>query len=78
MRIIRGTRDAKGNVFQKQPAGGTGRIRCMKCQNLCTRQRMPDGREVMKCGGCGAAYAITQMSGPRALRPGEVPKRAHR
>jgi hypothetical protein len=78
MKIIRGTRDHKGNVFQKTPAGGVGRHRCMKCQQLCTAQRLPDGKLVMKCGGCGASYTATSMDGPKAPRPGALPTRAPR
>lgn len=60
-KILVGTRDLKGNVTLHQPEGGTGRIRCMKCQNLCTPQRRADGSQTMKCGACGAEYSSRPM-----------------
>jgi uncharacterized C2H2 Zn-finger protein len=64
MKTIRGTRDLKGNTILKQPEGGTGRLRCPKCQRLATPAQGPDGKPVMKCGGCGAVYNITAMDRP--------------
>jgi ribosomal protein S27E len=68
MRIIRGTKDAKGNVISRTPEGGVGRIRCMRCQNLCTSAMMPDGTSVMRCAACGANFTMTGMS-PAAVDP---------
>ncbi len=78
MKIIRGTKDNKGNVFQKTPEGGVGRQRCMKCQNICTSQRLPDGKQVMKCGGCGASYTVSPLDAPKQPRPGALPTRVPR
>lgn len=75
MKVIHSVRDARGNVIQKQPEAGTGQMRCMKCQMMCTAQRMPDGRAVMKCSGCGANYNITSLDAPRDPQPGVVPRR---
>jgi hypothetical protein len=75
MKIIRGTRDAKGNVFQKQPEGGTGRTICMKDQGICTTQRLADGTLVHKCNRCGAVYQLRPLDGPKAPRPGVIPRR---
>ena len=75
MKIIRGTKDAKGVVYQKQPEGGTGRTICMKDQGICTTQRLPNGQLVHKCNRCGAVYGIKPLDGPKAARPGVVPRR---
>jgi hypothetical protein len=75
MKIIRGTQDAKGNVFEKQPDGGTGRMRCMKCHQLVTPQTMPDGKQVMQCGGCGATHTSSPMDRPQQPMPGALPKK---
>ena len=72
MKIIRSLRDAKGNLIQKQPAGGVGRQRCMKCQNLCVPTRMSNGAMVMQCRGCGATYACRPIDTPKtasSIRP---------
>ena len=74
-KIIRSVQDPAGNIIQKQPEGGTGRTRCMKCQCIVTAQRQGSGQMVMKCSGCGAAYTSSPLDRPRAARPGEVPKR---
>jgi hypothetical protein len=76
MRIIRSRQNAQGVRFQKQPEGGTGRTRCMKCQGICTTQHLPSGQLVHKCGGCGASYVIKSMGGPKPARLGVVPRRA--
>jgi hypothetical protein len=78
MRIIRSVRDARGNVFQKQPTGGAGRLRCSRCSGVCTAQRLPNGKQVMRCGSCGASYTTTPLGGARAPVPGAVPKRIPR
>ena len=62
MRIIRSVRDTKGNTIQKQPQNGAGRIRCMKCQQLCTAVLRPDGSKVIQCQGCGAQYSSRGLS----------------
>lgn len=78
MKIIRGTQDAKGVVYQKQPDGGTGRMRCMKCQGLMTKQRLADGTEVVKCGGCGANHKVVALDRPTPQRVGTTPKSPRR
>jgi hypothetical protein len=78
MKIIRGTQDAKGNVFQKQPEGGTGRLRCMKCTSLITPQVLPDGSRVMQCGGCGANHTISAMDRPPPPAPNALPTKPSR
>lgn len=75
MKIIRSVRDAKGNTFQKQPAGGTGRIRCPKCSMIATPQLLPGGKSVMQCGSCGANYTMTGLDRPKEPTPGVVPRR---
>lgn len=74
MRIIRGTQDAKGNIFQKQPEGGTGRMRCMKCQCLVVPVTLAGGKQVMQCMGCGANHTTAPMDKPYTPPPGTVPK----
>jgi hypothetical protein len=66
MRIIRGTKDAKGVVISKQPAGGTGRSRCMHCHGLITDQRLPDGTKVQRCNTCGRTSKSVAMDRPTA------------
>ena len=78
MKIIRSVRDARGVTIQKQPEAGVGQMRCMKCQGMCTAQRLPTGKVVMKCGGCGANYEVTSMDTPKTPLPGAVPRRAPR
>lgn len=68
MRIIRGTRDAKGNIITKQQEGGVARVRCMKCQNLAVPTILANGKQVLKCQGCGANYTSTPMDRPNAAR----------
>lgn len=75
MKIIRSVRDARGNTFQKQPQGGVGRTRCPKCSNLCIAQRMPDGKEVMACQGCGANYVSQSMDAQVKPGPNALPTR---
>lgn len=78
MKIIRSVRDANGNVIQKQPEGGVGRLRCPKCQGLCVQQARPDGTPVMACGSCGAAFTRTSMDPTVKQQPGAVPTRPTR
>lgn len=73
MKLIRGTQDAKGNVFTKTPDGGTGRMRCMKCQGLVVATRMADGKQVMQCQSCGANHTTASMDKPYTPPPGTVP-----
>ena len=75
MKIIRSVRDAKGNLIQKQPEGGVGRHRCMKCQGLCIPVRLPNGTQVMQCQGCGANYVSQSLDAKKPPRPGVVPRR---
>lgn len=56
MKIIRGTKDAKGTVLLKGVQGGVKRIRCPKCQMLAVPATKQDGASVLLCGGCGAEY----------------------
>lgn len=73
MKIIRGTQDNKGNVFEKQPEGGTGRMRCMKCSQLVVPSALADGRQVMQCIGCGANHVSTSMDRPPPAPLGALP-----
>lgn len=72
MRIIRGTRDAKGNVITKQQEGGVGRVRCMKCQRLAVPTRLPNGKEVLQCQGCGAQFTRAPLDKPAPTQPPRV------
>lgn len=72
MKIIRGTRDAKGNVIIKQQEGGVGRVRCMKCQRLAIPVRLANGKEVLQCQGCGAQFTRSSMDKPAPARPPRV------
>ncbi len=66
MRVLRGTKDIKGNKLFKQPAGGSGRLRCMRCQGLATPFTLTDGKQAMRCNTCGAVYGVTALdAGPR-------------
>jgi ribosomal protein S27E len=58
-KIIRGTLDNKNRTILKQPEGGVGRVRCMKCQQLAVAQLGPDGKQQFKCQGCGAIIKST-------------------
>ena len=78
MKIIRGTRDAKGNVIQKQPSGGVGQQRCMKCHQICQGHTQANGQVTMRCNGCGAQYTSTAMDAPKAPAPGALPTRSPR
>lgn len=76
MRIIRGTRDAKGNIITKQQEGGVGRVRCMKCLRIAVPVTLPNGKQVLKCQGCGASFTsapldrnATPVRPPRVTRP---------
>ena len=62
MKIIRGTKDLKGVIYQKQPQGGTGRLVCGKCGGVCIPVRKPDGTEMMACQGCRAEYKRVSMT----------------
>ncbi len=73
MKLIRGTQDAKGNIFTKVPEGGTGRMRCMKCQGLVIATRTASGKAVMQCQSCGANHTVSQMDKPFVPPPGTVP-----
>lgn len=42
----------KGNGMGLQ----TGAQRCMRCKNPVAKARTPDGREVMRCTGCGTEW----------------------
>jgi hypothetical protein len=54
-KLIRGTLDAKNRAtLLKQPQGGTGRLRCPKCQGLAIAELDGTGKPVHKCQGCGA------------------------
>lgn len=54
-KIITGTRDAKNRAtILKQPQGGSGRLRCPKCQQLAIAELDGAGKPVHKCQGCGA------------------------
>lgn len=76
MKIIRGTQDARGVVYQKQPEGGTGRLRCMKCQQIMAKVRLANGQEVVQCQGCGASHTTSSMDKPYTPPPGTVPRRS--
>ena len=76
MKIIRSLRDAKGNLIQKQPTGGVGRQRCMKCQSLCVPSKLNNGATVMQCRGCGATYVCRALDAPKrtsAIKPQRPP-----
>lgn len=75
MRIIRGTQDNKGNVITKAPEGGVGRVRCMKCQMICTQVTLTTGQVVMQCGSCGSNYGVSSMNASPKVIPGTVPRR---
>lgn len=76
MKVIRAVRDTRGNVIQKVPAGGVGRMKCPKCSmGNCTAQNMPNGRRVMKCNNCGASYVVSPMTSPKVAQPGAIQPR---
>jgi hypothetical protein len=78
MRIIRGTQDAKGVIYQKQPDGGTGRMRCMKCTSLVVQATLHDGKQVMQCTGCGANHTVSSMDKPPGRPHGALPTKPPR
>lgn len=54
-KIIRGTLDAKTRAtILKQPDGGSGRLRCPKCQGLAIGELDGAGKPIYKCQGCGS------------------------
>lgn len=75
MKIIRGTKDLKGVIYQKQPEGGTGRSMCPKCHRPCTKIRKPNGQEVLSCTGCRAEYRSVSMTPTVNAPHGAVPKK---
>ena len=77
-KIIRSRQDSRGNVIQKQPEGGPGRTRCMKCQCLCTTTCLANGMVVQSCSGCGANYVSTLLDAPKDPVLGVVPKRSRK
>lgn len=74
MKVIRSVRDTRGNVVQKQPSGGAGRLRCPKCHGLCTTQAMPNGKSVMRCPA-GHSYVVNALSSPKVPVPGALKRR---
>jgi hypothetical protein len=75
MRIIRSVRDARGNIIQKQPPGGAGRLKCPKCQRgVCSSKQMPNGKRIMSCTSCGASYVVGSMDRPHVAQPGSTLK----
>lgn len=54
-KIIRGTRDRKGNVVLRGGQGGLRKLRCQSCHGTATEQITPDGRVAYVCA-CGAVY----------------------
>ena len=73
MKIIHAQQDSRGNVFEQIPAGGVGRMRCMKCLVLVTPAILPDGTQVMRCTGCGASQQSASMDKPPGLGPNALP-----
>jgi hypothetical protein len=74
MKVIRSVRDTRGNVIQKQPTGGAGRLRCPKCKGICTSQTMPNGKSVMRCP-LGHSYVVQALSPARVPVPGAIKRR---
>ncbi len=60
-KVIRGTRDAQGNVILRGEPGGSRRIRCLKCNGMATAASRPDGTQVLRCNICGAEYQSKPM-----------------
>jgi hypothetical protein len=73
MKTIRGTKDAKGVIYQKQPTGGTGRTVCMKCGGICIVVAMPNGKKVLSCQGCRAQYSTVSMT--PVVKEGPIPRK---
>ena len=76
MKIIRGTKDLKGVIYQKQPQGGTGRQTCMKCHGICVQTVKPGGATVWACQGCRAEYGSTSLQPVVKTPPGSLPRSA--
>jgi hypothetical protein len=73
MKVIRAVRTSQGNVVQKMPAGGVGRLRCPRCNGVCTATNYPNGKRVLKCGGpCGGSYVVGALSNPKMPQPGAI------
>lgn len=61
-RAIVGTRGIREQSIVKQPEGGSGRIRCPKCQNICSAAiDNATGRNVLRCGGCGVQFTSAPL-----------------
>ena len=61
-RVIRGTKDLKNRIVMKSPQGGTGRIRCPKCQGLAVPATdNATGQPVLQCSGCGTKFSSKPM-----------------
>ena|ERR1700729_1199712 len=73
MKIIRGTKDLKGVIYQKQPQGGTGRLVCGKCKGVCIQIKKPDGSTIWSCQGCRAEYKVTSMT--PVVKAGVIPRK---
>lgn len=61
-RAIVGTRGIREQSIIKQPEGGTGRIRCTKCQQIAVAAvDTASGRNVLRCNGCGTQFTSTPL-----------------
>lgn len=62
-RAVVGTKGIRDRVaVGKQPEGGTGRIRCPKCQNIAAVSTDTiTGAKVLHCHGCGQQYSSTPL-----------------
>lgn len=45
-----------GTKLKVEKAGGTGTMRCPRCNGVAVAFRRPDGVWAHKCGSCGAHY----------------------
>lgn len=58
-KIVRGTKDAKGNLILKGGQGGINKVRCPSCGN----QAQPAAHDATsyKCANCGAQFKMQRM-----------------
>ena len=59
-KIIRGTRDAKGNLILRGGQGGVNKIRCPGCHGF-AQPATVDGKPGYACATCGSKFRSQRM-----------------
>lgn len=59
-KVIRGTRDAQGNVILKGGAGGIRKVRCPTCGGFAQPAQV-NGKDGYACGACRTQFISQRM-----------------